>query len=193
MKIRDISKMTVKELKKYITRLTKKANTRLRSIGKRKRGVSRAVQEEIDWLKRKGIIGKSGKAIKGFRSKRKEDLKAQARELEYFNEWKGSEKTAVAQDKDYKKYQTFIRNNPDFADYSYQEWKDLVSVFGSLSDQFKEFGYEDMKQLHREATDKQIKKDFVTAMKDVQKKAGGSGFDQEDLTDFMRSELFDTV
>lgn len=193
MKTKDVGKMTVKELRKYITRLTKKANTRLKNMAKRKRGVSKAVQEEIDWLKRKGIIGKSGKAIKGFRGKRKEDLKAQARELEYFNEWKGSEKSAVAQDKDYKKYQTFKKNNPDFSDYSYQEWKDLVSVFGSLSDQFKEFGYEDMKQLHREATDKQIKKDFVTAMKDVQKKAGGSGFDQEDLTDFMRSELFDTV
>lgn len=182
--------MTVRELKKYIGKLTKKANTRIKNINKRKRGVSKAVKEELDYLKRFGIIGKRGKAIKGFRGRRKAELQRQARELEYFNQWTGAEKRAVAQEKDYKKYQTFKKNNPEFAGYSYQDWKDFVGVMGSMEDKLKEFEYEDTKQLHIEATEKQIKKDFLEAMKEAKEKTSGGVFDTEDLTDMLRSELF---
>lgn len=137
-----------------------------------------------------GIIGKRGKAIKGFRGKNKADLQRQARELEYFNQWKGTETSAVARDRDYKKYQSFIKNNPDFADYSYQEWRELVTVFGSMTDKLKDFGYEDMKQLHLEATNKQRKIDFLSAMKKIKEQSKGMGYSQEDLTDLMRGELF---
>lgn len=182
--------MTVRELKRYIGKLTKKANTRIKNIKKRKRGVSKAVEQELDYLKRYGIIGKRGKAIKGFRGKNKAQLQKQARELEYFNQWTGAEKRAVAREKDYKKYQTFVQNNPDFASYSYSDWKDLVSVFGAMEDKFAEFVYEDMKQLHLEATQKKTTVDFMSAMKEVQKNTNGIGASVEDLTDMMRSELF---
>ena len=74
--------MTVKELKKFIRKETKKANTRLRRIFNKKK-ISRAVSEEVEYLKTKGIIGKRNKAILGFRSKTKSELQSQARELEY--------------------------------------------------------------------------------------------------------------
>ena len=83
---KSISEMTVKELKKYIRKQTKKANTRLKNIGKRQRGVSRAVSEELQYLEKQGIIGKRGRAKLGFRGKRKEELQRQARELDYFNQ-----------------------------------------------------------------------------------------------------------
>lgn len=190
---KPIEEMTTRELKKFIRKEVKKANTRLKNIYKRKRGASKAVQQEIDYLKRFGIINKRGKAITGYRTARKPELQKRARELEYFNQWKGAEKRPVALEKDYKKYETFVQNNPDFAGYSYQDWKDLVNVFGSMSDKLKDFGYEDMKQLHLEATEKRSKVDFLGAMQKVQNESTGAGLTQEDLVDFMRSELFNAA
>ncbi len=176
-------------MKKYIKRLTKKANTRIRNIGKRKK-VSKAVSDELEYLKQKGIIGKKGNAIYGFRGKRKADLQAQARELEYFNQWKGSETKVIARKQDLKKYETFIQNNPDFANYSYQEWEELVTMFGQVQDKLNSFGYEDMKQLHLESRARESKKDFVSTMKKIQENSKGAGLTQEDLVDLMRKELF---
>lgn len=176
-------------MKKYIKRLTKKANTRIRNIGKRKK-VSKAVKDEMGYLKNKGIIGKHGKAILGFKGKRKVDLQAQARELEYFNQWKGSETKAIARKQDLKKYETFIQNNPEFSNYSYQEWEELVTVFGQVQDKLNSFGYEDMKQLHLESRARDTKKDFVTTMKRIYEEGKGKGLTQEDLVDLMRQELF---
>lgn len=181
--------MTVKELKKFISKETKKANTRLRNIGKRKK-VNKAVQDEIDYLRKKGIIGKRGKAIKGFRGKRKAELQAQARELTYFNQWKGSEVQAIARKEDYKKYQTFIQNNPEFADYSFAEWKELVTVFGQVQNKTEQFVYMDMKKLHLEGHERGTKKDFVSAMANVKRQTQGQGLSTEDVTDLMRQELF---
>ena len=184
--------MTTRELKRFIRKQVKKANTRLKNIGKRKRGVSRAVQEEINYLKRLGIINKRGKAVTGYRTATKAEMQKKARELEYFNEWKGSETEAIAEERDYKKYQSFI-NNPDnakFKDYSFQDWKDMVNAFGAMEDKLKDFEYEDMKQLHLESTQKRTKVDLVSAMEKVKKNNKGAGLDKEDLTDLVRSELF---
>lgn len=186
---KQIGEMTVSELKKYIRKLTRKANTRLKNINKRKK-VSKAVTDEMGYLKKKGIIGKSGKAIYGFRGKRKADLQSQARELEYFNQWKGSETKAIAKKQDLKKYETFIQNNPEFSDYSYQDWEELVTMFGQMQDQLNSFGYEDMKQLHLESKARDTKKDFVTTMKKIHEQGKGKGLTQEDLVDLMRQELF---
>lgn len=144
----------------------------------------------MSYLKKKGIIGKSGKAIYGFRGKRKADLQSQARELEYFNQWKGSETKAVARKQDLKKYETFIQNNPEFSNYSYQEWEELVTMFGQVQDKLNSFGYEDMKQLHLESRARDTKKDFVTTMKKIHEQGKGKGLTQEDLVDLFRRELF---
>lgn len=189
---KSIGDMTTRELKKFIRKQVKKANTRLKNIGKRKRGVSRAVEQEIDYLKRLGIINKRGKAVTGYRTATKAEMQKKARELEYFNEWKGSETEAIAEERDYKKYQTFI-NNPDnakFKDYSFQDWKDMVETFGAMEDKLKDFEYEDMKQLHLESTQKRTKIDLVSAMEKAKKESKGAGLDKEDLTDLVRSELF---
>lgn len=148
------------------------------------------MSDELGYLKNKGIIGKSGKAIYGFRGKRKTDLQAQARELEYFNQWKGSETKVIARKQDLKKYETFIQNNPEFAEYSYQEWEELVTMFGQLQDKLNSFGYEDMKQLHLESRANNSKKDFVTTMRKIHEQSKGKGLSQEDLVDLMRQELF---
>ena len=191
---KSIGEMTVKELKKYIRKETKKANTRLKNIGKRKRGVSKAVEEELDYLKRYGIIGKRGKAKLGFRGKNKAELQRQARELDYFNQWTGAETETVAQDKDWKKYQTFISRHPEFSNYSYQDWRDIVNVFASMEDKFTEFEYEDTKRLHIEATEKGSNVNFMKAMEAAQERAKVEGkirsIDTDDLTDFLRSNIF---
>ena len=189
---KPIADMTTRELKKHIKRLVKKANTKLKNIYKRKRGISPAVQKEIDYLKRIGIINKYGKAVTGYRLARKPELQKRARELEYFDQWKGSETRAVAADKDYKKYLTFINNkkNSEFTGYSYQDWKDLVNTFGAMEDKLSEFEYEDMKRLHIESTRKGTKKDLLQAMTEVRKNSAGKGLEVEDLTDLVRSELF---
>lgn len=188
--VKSIGEMTVKELKKYIRKETKKANTRIRNIRKRKRGVSKAVAEELDYLKRFGIIGKRGKAKLGFRGKRKEELQRQARELEYFNQWTGAEKETVARDKDWKKYQTFKSRHPEFSNYSYQDWRDIVNVFASMEDKLTEFEYEDTKRLHIEATEKGVNVNFLKAMEEASQEAKGKGFDTDDMTDLLRSNLF---
>lgn len=186
---KQIEEMTVKELKKFIAKETKKANTRLKNIAKRKK-ITKAVADEISYLRSKGIIGKRNKAIKGFRGKRKSELQAQARELTYFNQWKGSEVQAIARKEDYKKYQTFIQNNPEFADYSFNEWKELVTVFGQVQNKTEAFVYEDMKQLHLEGHNKGSRKDFVSAINRVKEQTKGQGLTTEDVTDLMRQELF---
>lgn len=176
-------------MKKYIRKLTRKANTRLRNINKRKK-VSKAVSDEMGYLRKKGIIGKTGKAIYGFRGKRKVDLQSQARELEYFNQWKGSETKAVARKQDYKKYESFIANNPEFAHYSYQDWQELVTVFGQVQHELESYGYENMKQLHLEANAKDTKRDFVSTMLKVYDENKGKGKNTEMLVDLFRRELF---
>lgn len=189
---KPIGEMTTRELKKFIKQQVKKANTKLNNLAKKKRGLKKAVQEEIDYLKRLGIINKRGQAITGYRTARKTELQKKARELEYFNQWKGTETKAVAKQEDLKKYESFINNpnNSEFSKYSFQDWKDLVNVFGSMEDKLKDFEYEDMKRLHIEATQKNTKMDLMSAMGEAQKKAGGTGLSTEDLTDLVRSELF---
>lgn len=189
---KSIGDMTTRELKKFIRKQVKKANTRLKNINKRKRGVSRAVEQELDYLKRLGIINKRGEAVTGYRTATKAEMQKKARELEYFNEWKGSESEAIAEERDYKKYQSFINNplNAKFKDYSFQDWKDMVNAFGAMEDKLKDFEYEDMKQLHLESTQKRTKVDLVSAMEKAKKDSKGAGLDKEDLTDLVRSELF---
>lgn len=182
--------MTTRELRKFIRKEVKKANTRLKNIGKRKRGVSRAVEQELDYLKRQGLINKRNKAITGYKYARKEELKRIAREYEYFNQWTGAEKETIAQDKDWKKYQTFKARHPEFANYSYQDWRDIVNVFASMEDKLTEFEYEDTKRLHIEATEKGTSVNFLKAMEEAHQNAQGKGFDTDDMTDLLRSNLF---
>lgn len=192
--VKPISEMTTRELRKFIRKEVKKANTKLRNFAKRKRGVSRAVQQELDYLKQIGIIGKSGKAVTGYRLASKAELQKKARELEYFNQWKGSETVARAKDKDYKKYQAFINNpdNSDFSNYSYQQWRDLVEMFGALGDELKGYDYEGMKALHLEMNEGSKPVDFQSAMKNVLRdaKADGKRLTPEILTDLLREQLF---
>ena len=187
---KSISDMTTRELKKFIRKQVKKANTRLKNIGKRKRGISRAVQQELDYLKQMGIINKRGKAITGYRTARKAELQRRARELEYFNQWKGSETQAIAKEKDYKKYQSFIKNNPKFSGYSYQDWRDLVNTFGAMEDKLSDFEYEDMKNLHLEKTNAGSKVNLLKAMENAQDQVKGQGKTTEELTDIVRGIIF---
>lgn len=191
--LKSISEMTTRELKALIRKEVKKANTKLKNIRKRKK-VSRAVQEEIDYLKSIGVIGKRNKAVTGYRLASKAELQKKAKELQYFNKWKGSETVAMARDKDYKKYQSFINNprNAEFSHYSYQQWRDMVEMFGAMDDKLKDFDYEDMKQLHLEATTKDRKIDMLSAMQVAQREAKKSNntVSTETLTDFVRDVIF---
>ena len=191
---KSISEMTTRELRKFIRKEVKKANTKLRNIKKRKRGVSKAVAEELESLKKMGIIGKSGRVVTGYRLSSKKELQRKARELEYFNQWKGSETVAVAKAKDYKKYQAFINNpdNSDFANFSYNQWRELVEMFGALNDELKGYDYEGMKALFQEVNEKEVKVDFQSVMEQVMKDHTNdtTPLTPEALTDYMRKALF---
>ena len=73
----------------------------------------------------------------GYRLARKSELQRRARELEYFNQWRGSETKHIARTEDMKKYQKFIKNHPKFADYSYQDWKNMVENLGSMAEELE--------------------------------------------------------
>lgn len=180
-KKKQINEMTVKELQDYIRTLTEQANDKLGKIQKNKE--TRAIAREKDVLTSKGIIGKRGKAVLGFRGKTKLELQAQARELEYFKQWKPYQRTEKKTRKDLAKYKSFIRNNPEFKDYSYSDWRSMVELFGTMSNFIESFGYENIKQLHRETTAGKENVNYVKALQDVAKQHPAT---KEDAIDLLR-------
>ena len=79
----------------------------------------------------------------------------------------------------------------EFADYSYQEWRDLVELFGSTENFIESFGYENLKELHKEATEGGKKVNFASKMRQIMKQSKGASFSQEDIIDMLRSEVFE--
>lgn len=150
------------------------------------------MQEEIDYLKRLGIINKRGRAVTGYRLARKSELQRKARELEYFNQWRGSETKHIARAEDIKKYKKFIKNHPKFADYSYQDWKNMVENLGSMSEELESYGYvsENIIQLDKEIKETKNRKQLMDVVNDVKNNATGKGWTQEQLVDALRKELF---
>ena len=194
--MKSISEMTTRELKKFIRQQVKKANTRLKDITYRKnltkKGISRAMEEEISFLQRLGIINKKGKAVTGYRLARKSELQRRARELEYFNQWRGSETKHIARTEDMKKYKKFIKNHPKFSGYSYQDWKNMVENLGSMSEELESYGYvsENIIQLDKEIKERKNKKQLMDVVDTVKSQAKGQGWSQEQLVDAIRKELF---
>ena len=68
----------------------------------------------------------------------------------------------------------------------------MVEMFGAMDDKLKDFDYEDMKQLHLEATTKDRKIDMLSAMQVAQREAKKSNntVSTETLTDFVRDVIF---
>ena len=194
--MKSISEMSTRELKKFIRQQVKKANTRLKDITYRKnltkKGISRAMEEEIRFLQRLGIINKKGKAVTGYRLARKTELQRRARELEYFNQWRGSETKHIARTEDMKKYKKFIKNHPKFSGYSYQDWKNMVENLGSMSEELESYGYvsENIIQLDKEIKERKNKKQLMDVVDTVKSQAKGQGWSQEQLVDAIRKELF---
>lgn len=187
--MKTISEMNTTELKEYIRTMTTKANETISSINKQTKPTN-AVKTELTLLRNKGIIGKSGRAILDFRGKTKQGLIQQARELEYFTQWKGTETQSVRDKTNYAKYKSFKKNNPEFSNYTYQEWRDLVETFGTMDSFIESFGYENLKQLHLESTNKNNNVNFVDIMKQTMKETKGSGASQKEIIDILRSKIF---
>lgn len=192
---KTISEMTTRELKKYIRKQVKKANTKLKEITYRKnlgKGISKAVEEELNYLKRIGIINKRGKAITGYRTAKKAELQRRAREFEYFNQWTGAETKHIARSEDMKKYQMFIKNHPSFADYSYQDWKNMATNLGALAEELESYGYasENMIQLDKEIKKRGTDKQLMDVVESVKAQAKGKQWNETQLVDAIRVELF---
>lgn len=188
----ETSKMTVKQLQEYIREQTKIANIKLYDIYQQNK-IPSAVQTEIEVLKTKGIVSdKTGYATLKFRGKSKDLLEQQARELEYFSNWQGTETKVFREQKDYKKYLSLKKKYPnEFGDYTYQQWRDLVEMFGTVGDKIEQFGYENIKQLHIENITNGRKVNMVKLMDDVLKST--KGLKQEDAIDILRDEIYKSV
>ena len=128
----------------------------------------------------------------GYRLARKSELQRRARELEYFNQWRGSESKHIARTEDMKKYKKFIKNHPKFAEYSYQDWKNMVENLGSMSEELESYGYvsENIIQLDKEIKERKNKKQLMDVVDTVKSQAKGQGWSQEQLVDAIRKELF---
>lgn len=185
---KTISEMTIKELQAYIRKKSKKANTILKRINKKK-NISKAVQEELQTLQNKGYISKRGKIKYGFREKTKEELRHQARELDYFTGWKATDTQEIISATDRKKYNDFIRNE-GFENYTFQQWRDFVETMGTMESKVQSFGYENLKQLHQEKSSKDNNIDFSSVLNDVYKESKGQGKTQEQMIDALRGALF---
>ena len=187
----EISKMTVKELQDYIREQTKATNIKLYDIYQQDK-IPSAVKTEIDVLKNKGIVSENtGYATLNFKGKTKVMLQQQARELDYFSNWQGTETKVFRQQKDYKKYLSFKNKYEQFKDYTYQEWRDMVEMFGTLGDKIQQFGYENIKQIHMENITEGRKINMVKLIEDVHKKA--SSVSQEVAIDMLRDEIYKNI
>ena len=188
----EISKMTVKQLHEFIREQTKATNIKLYDIYQQDK-IPSAVRTEIDTLKTKGIVSeRTGYATLNFRNKTKVMLQQQARELDYFSNWQGTETKVFRQQKDYKKYLSFKNQYPtEFGDYTYQEWRDMVEMFGTVGDKIEQFGYENIKQIHIENITNGRKVNMVKLIDEVHKKAKGKS--QEVAIDILRDEIYKSI
>lgn len=182
--------MTNKELQQYIRGLTNIANEKLVEINMG--GItSKAITKEKDILTAKGIIGKRGYAVTGFRGKTKEQLIRQARELEYFSTWKGTEKTAKRTRTDLAKYRAYTKSSKDRANVTYEQWRQMVELMGtstSLVEQFK-LDSDSIKMLE-EVIDKKDKKiDLANELEQIVKENKGESLTNENVIDILRKRL----
>lgn len=182
--------MTYRELQSHIKNLTQTANEKLVDISMN--GIkSKAITKEIDTLTKKGIIGKKGYAVLRFRGKTKDDLIAQARELEYFSTWKGTERTAKRTRRDLAKYRAFVANNSDNANFSYEEWRELVELMGtttSIREMF-DLDSESIKMLTGLEKSEGIYLDIGKEMRTILNQSQGKGLSTEDVVERLRERI----
>ena len=189
---KSISKMTVKELQDFIREQTKVANIKLYDIYQQN-NIPSAVRTEIAVLKNKGIVSDStGYAQLRFKGKNKIMLQQQARELDYFSNWQGTENKVFREQKDYKKYLETKKNYPkDFGNYTYQHWRDMVEMLGVVGDKIQQFGYEAVKQMHIENITEGRTVNMVQVIENAYKRA--EGLEQFDAVDILRDELYKSI
>ena len=189
---KSISKMTVKELQAFIREQTKVANIKLYDIYQQD-NIPSAVRTEIDVLKNKGIVSeKTGYATLGFRGKNKTLLQQQARELDYFSNWQGTENKVFREQKDYKKYLEIKKQYPkEFGKYTYQQWRDMVEMLGIVGDKIQQFGYEAVKQMHIENITEGRTVNMVQVIENAYKRA--EGLEHFDAVDILRDELYKSI
>lgn len=182
--------MTYRELQSHIKNLTQTANEKLVDISMN--GIkSKAITKELDTLSKKGIIGKKGYAVLRFRGKTKEDLITQARELEYFSTWKGTERTAKRTRRDLAKYRAFVVNNSDNANYTYEEWRELVELMGTTSSirEMFDLDSESIKMLTGLEKSEGIYLDLGKEMRVILNQSQGKGLSTEEVTERLRERI----
>lgn len=183
---------TNKELQTHIRALTNIANEKLAEINIQ--GIkSKAITKELDILTSKGILGKKGYAVLGFRGKTKEDLIEQARELEYFSTWKGTEKTAKRTRTDLAKYRAFIANNSENKQFSFEEWRMMVDLMGLSSAKLEMFRMDSdtVRLMMESAKDEGLTINIRKEMDDLLKTYKDKGLSSEDMTDLLRNRIYE--
>lgn len=186
-----LRELTVKQLQAHIRELTYSANEKLTEINVGGAKPSKAVQTEINTLRSKGIIGKRGYAVTGFRGKTKEQLIRQARELEYFETWKGTEKTAKRTRQDLAKYRSYVNSSADRKGVTYEQWRSMVELMGTSSSLVEQFNLDSdtvrMIQESETGTDKKI--DLASELEQIVKENKGESLDTEQVIDLLRQKL----
>lgn len=183
--------MTVKELQSHIRELTYSANEKLAEINIGGNEPSKAIKTEIETLQTKGIIGKRGYAVTGFRGKTKDQLIRQARELEYFEQWKGTEKTPHRHRTDLKKYKEYVGSSADRGGTTYEEWRELVEIMGTSSSLVEQFNLDSdtVRMIIQSQRGQEKKIDLAHELETILKENKGQELDQEKVIDILRARL----
>lgn len=183
--------MTVKQLQDFIRRQTIEANERLDTYKYEYVQSNKGLTDFITKLKEKGTGNTQRDYIGlGFRGKRKEDLQAQARELEYFNEWdyaskKASEERRQQEDKAWKSFRKTHKS------WTRDEWGQTLKFFANISPTILEqFGSEEAMELYQNAKDRDIDEmTFGDILKDASMQASDENWSDEEMVDFIWDKI----
>ena len=182
--------MTRKEIEKEIRKKTLVVNERLKQFYN-DGNENIMVSSEIKKLQSLAGKGKGNNKIGlHFREKTKQELIRQYRELQYFEQWDiyTEEGQRSLEAREQKAWESFYKDNPEF---TYQEWRNLVETFGSISESvLQQFGSTNIVEAYKDAENGK-KINLLKYITNISKDKSMQGTTQEQKIDRLRELLSD--
>lgn len=183
-----VSQMTRKAIESEIRKKTHIVNERLKQFYN-EGNENIMVSSEINKLQ--SIAGKGrgkNKIGLGLRKKTKQELVRQLRELKYFEQWdiytEEGQRSLEARER--KAWESFYKDNPGF---TYQEWRNLVETFGSISESvLQQFGSTNIVEAYKDAENGK-KINLLKYITNISRDKSMQGTTQEQKIDRLRELL----